>query len=416
MTPIKDPFPPTPAGFHQRVEDTLHSLDDRKIKRPLGRAVLLAAALAALLTVTAVAAVIGHSGFRQRLTDEGIPEVAGLVQEVHRAADSPDAEGFDFSIDEIIWEGGDLYISYSLSVPQDGNYLVAMSNPTLNGDRLYYDAKGWATAGFIDPRAEDQPAVLLMGGRHARTCNALWTFAVDSRLREKADNRLGFRAVLYRTDQDYEGQSDWSDLLSPPDSLSEGALDAIERAEYVAERTISMDLNAAQLDQTVFNDVAQRDFDVDGLHLHIDRFRMTHLGISVEYTLSLPGAAGNDRDVMAIYNAFLEKDWRYGTVDGRALGYSLGSSCSAGLDLPYGQSPVYHCSFSDSVILPLKTPGPIIFAPVILEDDAEGRQRPARYDMDHAIVLTPVFSQAIADRDAEVTPKPTLEPGEDISR
>ena len=170
------------------------------------------------------------------------------------------------------------------------------------------------------------------------------------------------------------------------------------------------------MDQTVFNDVAQRDFDVDGLHLHIDWFRMTHLGVSVKYTLSVPGAVGNDRDVMAIYSAFLEKDWRFGTVDGKALGYSLGSSGSAGLDRPDGQGPVYHCSFSDSVILPLKTPGPIIFAPVILEDDAEGRQRPARYDMDHAIVLTPVFSQAVADRDAEVTPKPTLEPGEDISR
>ena len=419
MKRMNDPFPPTPERFHRRVEATLQSLEDRHMKQRRiysKTAMLIAAVVAALLTVTAVAAVIGHSGFRQKLNDEGAGEVAELVQEVHRSAGNTDSEGFDFSIDEIIWEAGDLYISYSLSVPKDGNYLVAMSNPTLNGDKLVYDAKGWTTPKFIDPADDSAPSVLLMGGGHRTACNELWTFAVDPRLKDKADNRLGFKAVLYRTTQDLKGQSDWTDMLDPPNTLSDNALSAIKRAEYVAERAISMDLKATWLDQTLFNDVAEHDFDVDGLHLHIDDFRMTHLGITVKYTLSLPGGARHDRDDMAAFNDFLDKQWRFGTVDGKALGYSLGGNGSAGLDRLDSQSPVYHCSWSDSVILSLKDFDQIVFAPVTIEDDAEGRQLPAVYDMAHAIRLTPVFSQSIAEREAKTTPEPTLEPGEDISR
>ena len=401
MRCMKDPFPPTPEGFHRRVEATLRTLEERDMKKHYNKTILLVAALVAvLMSVTAVATVVGHSGFKQRLNDEGLPEVAELVQEAHRSAENADTEGFDFSIDEIIWEGIDLYISYTLSVPENGKYLVAMSTPTLDSSKLIYDAKGWTTPKFIDPADDSAPSVLLMGGSHRPTCNELWTFAVDPRLKDSADNRLMFRAVLYRTDKDYAGQSDWTDMLDPPDSLSDNAPDAIGQAEYVAEREISMNLNATALPEVIYNDVAEHDFDVDGLHLHIDDFRMTHLGASIDYTVSLNGATG--------FDGILDADWRFGAPDGRPLGYSMGGTGGASMETQEDGNRVYHCSWRENAILPLKDLDQIIFAPVRYDEDGQ-----MRYDMTRAITLTLVY-------DPDITPEPapvsTLEPGEDISR
>lgn len=57
MSIIRDPFPPTPAGFHLRVEQTLERLEEKEVKKRGKFAAAIAAALiAALLTATAVAA------------------------------------------------------------------------------------------------------------------------------------------------------------------------------------------------------------------------------------------------------------------------------------------------------------------------------------------------------------------------
>lgn len=57
MSAIRDPFPPTPAEFHLRVERTLDRLEENEMKKRNKFALAIAAALiAALLTATAVAA------------------------------------------------------------------------------------------------------------------------------------------------------------------------------------------------------------------------------------------------------------------------------------------------------------------------------------------------------------------------
>ena len=132
MKPYKDPFPPTPEGFHVRVEHTLRTLEESDMKHTnvYRKTVLLVAAVTALLLMaTAVAVVSGHSGFKSRLESEGIDEVAGLVQEAHVSAAPEADDGFEFSIDELLWEDDDLYISHSISVPEDGAYMVAMTTP-----------------------------------------------------------------------------------------------------------------------------------------------------------------------------------------------------------------------------------------------------------------------------------------------
>lgn len=396
MNRIVDPFPPTPEGFHRRVADTLQSLGEARTRRTRAKAALLIAAIVAALTLaTALAAVVGRSGFKRRLADAGADEAAQLVEEPHLSAPGADGIDFQFAIDEIVWEGGDLYISYSLSVPEDGSYLVAMSNPTLNGDRLAYDAKGWTTPKFIDP-IEGSPAVLLMGGGHRTRCSELWTFAVDPRWKRNPDSRLAFRAVLYQTDLDRAGSADWTDLLDPPDSLTDNALDAIGHAEYVAERAIDMGLNAAALGEAVRNDVTQRDFDVSDFHIHVEAFRMTHLGLSLEYTLSIPGAEPGDRR----YDDLLALEWRFCASDGKPLGESLGATGSAAREALEDGTVVYRCAYRDSTPLNLSEIESVLFVP-------DG-------DPQRAIRLTPTYNPDIPN--PSPSPKPTAEPGEDISK
>ena len=457
MRHIRDPFPPTPEGFSMRVERTLFALEDvdmKKINLQRKLILLVAALFAALLAATAVAAIGGHSNFKARLEDEDAGEVAALVEEAHVAAPGGGEADFAFSVDEIIWEDDSLFISYSLSVPEDGGYMVAMDTPTLNGKKLAYDAKGFTMPKFFDLTGDGQyPTVLLLGGGHKTACNDLWTFRVDPALRERKDNRLKFRAVLLKTDLDLPFGGDPSDMLDPPDyfaftkdwrteaAMDAGAfdqysddaremLDALNEvwpedgaltpealldtgyAEYVAQREIDMTLDATRLPQVLYNDVAERDFDVDGVHLHVDRFRMTHLGASIDYTLSVPGAAPDDREAMRKLNAALEHNWHFGTVDGKPLGYSLGGSGGAGLSPMEDGTPAYRAHWEDGVILPLEGLDALIFAPVTYGDDADGHQLPPGYDMTRAIRLTPVYSEAVAAAEAAATPEPTLTPEE----
>ena len=448
MRRIKDPFPPTPERFHLRVEETLLSLEESSMKhdRFYRRGAALAAVLAALLLMaTAVAAVVGVTPFKDRLDAEGAGEVADNVQEVHMGS-APDDSGFAFSVDEIIWEDRNLYVSYSLSVPEDGSYMVAMFTPTLNGEKLQYDAKGFTMPKFLD-RDDGQPTVLLMGGDRKARCSELWTFSVDPRLKQRTDNRLAFRVVLLKSKADLPGGGDWDDMLDPPeyavfskdwlewadDSIDPAAAQAMDRvaasigrdgtltledlvasgcAEYVTEKSLSMGLDASKLPETLYNDVTQHEFDRMGVHVRVDRFRMTHLGVELRYTCSVPGAKADDQDAIDRLNAFVDEHWRFCGVDGRPLGYSLGGTGGGGWSpLPDG-TPAYELSWNESVLLSLEGMDEIAFAPCDYLDDPDGGNHPV-YDMENAIALTPVYSEAVAEIDASATPEPTEQPWDD---
>ena len=443
MRRMKDPFPPTPERFHLRVEETLQSLEERDVKRHRihKKTALLAAVIAAALLLTAALAVVtGHSGLKERLNAESATEVAELVEEPHLNAPADDGTDFSFSIDEIIWEDADLYISYSLSVPEDGGYLVAMYTPTLNGEKLIYDAKGFSAPVFID-HGDANPAVMALGGPLQRSCNALWTFAVDPRLKQRADNRLQFRAVLLKTDLAIEARGSWDDMLNPPASIAftadwrreiEGDPDAgyaammnavaavirekravtcedlidTGHAAYVTEREITMGLDGTQLAETLFNDVIEHDFDRFGVHIHIDSFRMTHLGASIEYTCTVPGA--EDADARRRLNAFIgDRRWRFGTPEGKSLGYSLGGNGGGGWRSPEDGVPAWRESWRDSAILPLSGIDEIIFAPCEYVDDEDGNH--PVYDLENAIALRPVYDADIAAAEARATPESTIE-------
>ena len=452
MKTWKDPFPPTPQSFHLRVEQTLRELEAEDMKHTgiCKRTLLLIAAVTALIAFAAAAVVSGHSGFKDRLDSEGLNEVSELVQEPHISAAPEVEDGFSFSIDEMIWEDDDLYVSYSLSVPEDGAYMVAMSTPTLNGKRLEYDPKGWTFPAFFDQEDRDTAVALLLGGRYDVSCSELWTFHVDPALKKRPDNHLSFRAVLLKYDGDIEmvAGGQWSDLLNPASTLSftknwpedssepveecdaryVAMMDAASKAfddggltvdklidtgyvEYVTERAIDMDFDVSSLPETLYNDVAVHDYERFGLNIHINLFRMTHLGVYIDLTCSVPGAKADDPDAIKRLNDFMDLDWRFGNVEGDDLGYTLGASGGGGWSPLIDGTPAYHMTLHESALLSLSGIDQLIFAPCGYNDENESEPRLV-YDMENAIALKPVYSEAIAEAELNATPDPTLTPEE----
>lgn len=415
MKTWKDPFPPTPEGFHMRVEQTLGELEERKMKHSFSQKkalILVAAIIVALAAVTAVAAVTGGARLRDWLNKEDLGEVAELVQEAHLG--DVDAEGFGFTVDELLWEDDDLYVSYALTVPDDGNYLVALYTPTLNGERLVYDTKGFTAPKFFDG---EEAALLLLDGRHKNTCAELLTFAVDPRLKQNPGNRLRFSAVLFRTNLEIDGYGDWTDMMDPPryilltdistavlgeDALTLDELISTGYAEYVAEREIDMGLDGTKLDADVlYNDVAEHDFDRLGLHVHIDRFRMTHLGVEIECTVT-----GKQLETS------VQSDWRFCDPEGKPLGPSLGGEGGGSRIVLGNGGTAWHFIWREDVLMLLNEIDQIAFAPCEYVDDPDGGNHPV-FDMENAIILTPVYDEDTA----EASPAPSIEPGElDLSR
>lgn len=395
-----DPFPGTPEGFHLRVEATLRQLEEHDMdkKRVFNKTVVLAAVIAALIAVTAVAAVVGNTRLKDALTANGAVEVAGLVAEAHLTGG---AEGFRFSVDEIIWEDDDLYMTCSVAVPEGGKYLVGLYTPTLNGEKLRYDAKGWTSPKFCD---QETPALLLYGGAYPDHSTELLTFAVDPALRERRDNQLRFKAVLLETDEAFAGTEDFGGLLDPPAFISDVSIDALVadgRAAVVTESDIDAALDTSLLPQTVYNDVKEHDFYVEGVRIHIDGFRLTHTGVEFKYTVS------GDR-----LDDYLDQTEHMGfcTPDGRSIGLMLGANGGGGRTaLPDG-SPAFSIDLSASALIPLNGLTQVLYAPVDYPEDDQGRQLPPVYHMDRALVLTPTWSD-----EAEAGPSPSAkEEGEPL--
>lgn len=167
MRPRKDPYPPTPRSFHSRVEETLCGLEENNMKdgksirfsRYNVRVMVAAVIAVILLTATAMAAVIGSNALKEMLSASGAEEFVHQVQDIHT---QDAAEGFGLSIDEAVWEGEKLFVSYTVTVPEEGGpWLVGIYTPNLNGEKMGY-SQGW----FLDE--PDWPTVIVMGGGQSK--------------------------------------------------------------------------------------------------------------------------------------------------------------------------------------------------------------------------------------------------------
>lgn len=135
----KDIFPATPEGFRLRVEAVLSGLEEREMNHTRVhriRWIALAAALLMLILGTAAAIVQGNV-LRAKMDAAGGETLAAQVQDVHV---SDINNGFGFTIEEVLREGEKLLVSYTASVPEDGNiYLFSPYALTLNDRRIFCD-------------------------------------------------------------------------------------------------------------------------------------------------------------------------------------------------------------------------------------------------------------------------------------
>ena len=440
----KDPFPRTPKGFHDRVEQTLSGLEDMKMRRNNNYRKLNVALIAALIailatTAVAVAVVLGNARFKQALTDGGADEVAELVQEVHMPAAESEDGGFALSIDEIIWEDDQLYFSYTASVPDDGNrYLMALYTPLLNGEPMVFFATGWEASAFFDDRFQ---TVIPLGGVQPATCGQLLTFKVDPALRQRAANALFLRADFFKTDIGFtNNQSGFESqfkgvvptvVLSfdESDRFGESFDSYVERLELSAKEREALrsivdaaggdgiltpeDIPQSPYSETVYDGVEETEFEVNGCELTVEDFHMTHLGASFRLRVTAPKEMDKTEgmrqaEIVAFPGLRGEHHFTWSLLrpDGSELALDQGWEGGAGYQpLPDGTAS-YGLSYDIDGIIPLEGLEKVILMPYSIAYD-ENDNKTFDYLKDWAVELTPILKpvQTIAEPIQTLSPE-----------
>ncbi len=330
------PDPNLRRRIEERMEAEMRNENHEKRRAPLRMsrrlAVALAAALILALTATAVAVVRGNL-LRTKLEEQGDETIAAQVQDVH-VADAGD--GFGFTVDEVVWEDDQIYVSFAVSVPDDGeSYLYGIYVPELNGRRMDFGADG-----YLDEMFWENSIAYPIGGKfEAATSGMLKELHADPALKERTDNALRLRVAFFRANRPIEGVADWdayvaktgwvdgsnkpmrlpnSDVLyyqeddaqpsvilsdlpevaalfpefseygievtpefnesSVPPELAFTAEDIASTGlvELVAERELTVPLDSSGAQDTVYNDLVQHEYPMDGYTVVITDFHLTH--------------------------------------------------------------------------------------------------------------------------------------------
>ncbi len=229
----KDPFPATSRSFHLRVEDTLMGLEENDMKnrniihfgRYNARVVAAAVIAAILLTATAVAAVIGGNALKEKLTASGAEEFASQVQDIHT---QDAAEGFGLSIDEAVWEGEKLFVSYTVTVPEEGGpWLVGVYTPKMNGEKMDYNE-----GVYFD--MFDGAYANVMGGEFAAKDTWIRKMLLDENWKEAGAQNLEMRAVFMKANRPLRAlPEDYDDLIHAIETIDGQEWNVFKDSEYL---------------------------------------------------------------------------------------------------------------------------------------------------------------------------------------
>lgn len=198
----KDPFPCTPERFHLRVKETLMGLEENDMKnskysrfyRYNVRVAAAAVIAAVLLMATALAAVIGSNALKEKLTASGAEDFATQVQDIHT---QDAAAGFGLSIDEAVWEDEKLFVSYTVTVPEEGGpWLVGLYTPKMNGEKMDH-----SEGEFFD--TVDAPQAMVIGGESASQKTQISKMILDKNWKEAGAQNLEMRAVFMKANRPF---------------------------------------------------------------------------------------------------------------------------------------------------------------------------------------------------------------------
>ena len=447
----KNAFPPVDESFQRsmnrafgtiRKEQNMRYENKRQTRSGMNRRMI--AALVALLTLMLAAsafAVVRGNLLRTKLAEQSDDTIAAQVQDVHV---SDAADDFSFTIDEVVWEDDKIFLSYQVSVPDDGSiYLCGIYVPELNGERM-----GFGTGGYFDEFELPTSNVYAMGGEFSTTIHGLLQELIaNPALKERTDNMLHLRVAFFKTDRPIVGVVDWDAYIGltdyaegtgaggkfpnantlyyvdfgsdvPPNitlsdypevvalfpkqpdlgfggdqieidpaelTMTPEKLASTGVAEIAAEREITIPLNLSETQETIYNDVAKRTFEMDGYTVEIADFHMNHFEASCTLFIRKDGEWDEVNDPLA-------QNYELLRLDGSALSTEAAgmSMCDFAHD-PEGER-IWYASCETRGFIALNGMTELKLVPKINEVDDQGILLSTEYLMDKAISIAPIYN------------------------
>lgn len=338
---LRETRPEPPAGFDGRIDRELIRLQSEKeaerMKRKLPMAALVAIIIAILAAFGAIAATVAGNLLKEMLNAGGAGDVAEKVQDVHA---EQTGDGFGFTVEQCYWEGDTLCLSYTATVPEDGqHYLLGLEMPKLNGERLHGEGC------YIDDELSGY--LMLMGGSHMSTRVGIRRMTAYANQVREAGNRLTVRAcfmtpnrlVKWVNAEQYQrllGEGEFTDLLpedgffyinseepepvlglaelkpvqarwseqDEPELLDAGALEEMGIVTLQKSFEITVDVDDARYEGSVYKGLEQRRLQFEGFTVEVTRFELSHLNCSMSLTVT-PGEGVDPTAVPADFALYL---------------------------------------------------------------------------------------------------------------
>ena len=436
------PDPILRQAIEERMSEMQYGNERRRTHTGTSRRMIavLAAVLALMLAATAYAVVRGNL-LRTKLEEQGDETIAAQVRDVH-AADA--ADGFGFTIDEVVWEDDKIFLSYQVSVPDDGNnYLYGIYVPELNGERMDY-----GTGGYFDEFEWTTSNVYAIGGEFENTVDGLLQELIaDAECKERTDNSLYLRVAFFKTDRPIVGVADRDTYIGMTDYAARGGIspkfpdantlyyvdfssdvppsimltdypevaalfpkqpdvgfgkeqieiDSAELtmtpekltstgiAEIAAVRELTIPLNPSETQDTIYNDVRERIFDMDGYTIEIADFHMNHFEASCTLFIRKNGEWGETDEPLARSYELLQSNGSELSTEASTVRMSNFAHDPSGEKIWYASNDVRGFIALDGVT-------ELLLTPVIIEANDDKTIRSTEYLLDKAISITPIYN------------------------
>lgn len=315
-------FAPAPDHFIHRIDATLKEIEHMNHKsqarnRKAVRPILIAAIIMLLTAATAWAVIAQNHTLKETLAASGANDLVAQVVDVESPATPAD---FSVTLDEYIWGEENLFLSCTITVPEDGKtYLAGIMTPLVDGKLADYQ-----TAIYFD--CPSSMNVYPIGGAYPAAQRLLLPIRADSAEIDNSPASLVLKAVFLTTDKPIQdGDSDANDaqqnVLYLEDNHSINLLDcaeiaallphkdgewwfseewrtneidpeavgATDWADYITTAQLTAEINTVMDNAIEFNDVKQHAFQWQDLTITVEKLHMTHFKLDLALRLERKG-------------------------------------------------------------------------------------------------------------------------------
>ena len=303
----------------------------------------------------------------------------------------------------------------------DGQLTMQASFFRTNGEIERVDYDGLLAHAVYDPSDldHDTPIIEATDVLYARTAQEsetgeipmieLYYYGRVKRLRQERVDAINAR-------EDICDRERWN-LIEAVALTAQDVVDVGIAEEIAAERELSVALDPSCSRETVYNDVAQHLYEMDGYSVEITEFRLSHFGANITALIRKDGelnyAKEGDADFYdsnpdsPLRDEPLARSYGLCTPDGTAL-ETCWSIFSEACDEKGNLIGIQVMVFLDGIV-PLDDVTTLLLAPEkSYTENENGRIASVDYELEEAIALTPIYDPAKPDP----TPAPAWEESE----